>query len=147
MISAPPRRFERYLRIPFCVTGLDFIGCHCWGLVRLVLMHEAGLSLASYDAISANAVIQIARAMREALSSDEWVKVDCADARAYDVVLMSHSIIISDGRPSRPAMHCGIMLTRKHVLHVEHGRDSVCVPINQLRNRVLGIYRHRSLAQ
>lgn len=143
-----PREFERYLGIPFCADGYGYDGCHCWGLVRLVLLECTGVKLAEFDAVATDDLRAVARAMATGAEETQWRSVARDNLRKFDVVLMAHSVVHIEQRPVRAAMHCGVMLTPDDVLHVEVGRNAICVSLthSSVRHRLLGFYRHAALA-
>lgn len=132
-----PGWLPRYIGLPFQDGGRDFRGVDCWGLVRLVLRHEADIEVPSYAEIGARELLAIARAMRD--DRRDWIEVIPGTARVFDVVLMR-----SQG--STP-VHCGVALSSDRLLHIEQGTDSVHVAFShpRIRDRVASVHRHRSL--
>lgn len=67
-----------------------------------------------------------------------WVSVDPAARRLFDIVIM---------RVGRHPAHCGVMLTRRHVLHIEERTDSIIVPVDHfsVKYRIIETVRHQAL--
>lgn len=130
-----------YVGIPFEDHGRTRRGCDCWGLVRLVHQERYGIALPLYGETSATELLAVARHIRLAVRSAEWIDVSAEPRRAGDVVLMKRALV--DG----PAWHLGIMRDPVHVLHTEADVDSHFVPLDDvsLRHRIVGFRRHRSL--
>lgn len=130
-----------YVGIPFVDHGRTRVGCDCWGLVRLVHAERWGIDLPLYGETSATELLAVARHIRAAVRSRDWIDVSAAPRRAGDVVLMKRALV--DG----PAWHLGIMRDDRHVLHTEAGVDSHFVPLDDvsLRHRIVGFRRHRCL--
>lgn len=135
----------RYIGIPFRDDGLDFSGCHCWGLVRMVLANECGIAVPSYGEYSAADLVRAARARKpgapgDADSADVWRKVETPSA--FDVVLMT-----ALENKGRLICHVGIMSSPTDVLHIWRATDAVNMPIThpRLRAAIVGFYRHREL--
>lgn len=135
---------SRYVGIPFAEDGLTRAGCHCWGLVRLVLAEQCGIAdLPTYGEHSAADLIAAARFFRGEPLGDPWIKVD--RPQAFDVVLMT--AMAGQGRPSVVAGHCGVMVDAQTVLHVWEATAAVLMGLSHhlIRHKVLGFYRHRAL--
>ena len=71
-------------------------------------------------------------------------------SKAFDVVLMSGRSVRHlqiDGQPRRLAIHVGIMVNEKFMLHADFHAASVCMHINDplIRHRIMGFYRHKEL--
>lgn len=132
----------RYVGIPFAEHGLDFRGCHCWGLVRLVLQHECAIALPDYGEISATELIAAARRIGGESALPPWSRV-AGEWRSFDVLLM-HARPAGGGRVPG---HVGIVSAPKHVLHVERATAAVDVPIAHpsVRHRIIAAFRHEAL--
>lgn len=135
----------KYIGVPFKDHGFDLKGWHCWGLVRYVMLHERGIELPTYDAISADELIKIAREIQTQVGAGPWVAV-IGERRAFDVLLM-RGRSDPNGPRSKLAVHCGIMVDSNTVLHVREGTHSVCVPITDrsVAFTIVTTYRHRQL--
>jgi cell wall-associated NlpC family hydrolase len=130
-----------YVGIPFVDGGRDRTGCDCWGLVRIVFA-DNGIDLPSYGEIAASEMLAIAREIGGAISGDPWRRVDGDPRRAMDVAVMRRA-----GEASRVAIHVGVMLDARRLLHIELSKDSHIVPLthHSVAARVIGFYRHRDL--
>lgn len=142
-MSGIPRWTEGYNGIPFVAKGFDRAGCHCWGLVRLVLGERCGLWLPTYGEISAAELVAIARTLRAEKRAAAWSRVEVW--RSFDVVLMAGRIG-AGGR--RAELHCGIAVSADHLLHVEETTAAVCVRRDHpsVKFRILETYRHANLS-
>lgn len=130
---------EQYLGIPYAEGGMTHEGCNCWGLVRLVLAEQAGIAMPAYGDLPARQIGDVARGIIPADVVSDWVKIAPAEAEALDVVLMR----------GVERLHCGILVDRDRILHVETHTDAVVVPRDHysVAPRVVGHYRHRSRLQ
>jgi probable lipoprotein NlpC len=141
----PPRWAERYVGISFNERGFDFSGCHCWGLAVLVYRFELKIDLPRYDVISAGALRKIASTIADARTFGPWLLV--TDQSDFDVILMrAHHV---DERGINVAIaHIGIAAGPGHVLHVQRGSESACVPLAhesiKRRNAIVARYRHEA---
>lgn len=103
----------------------------CGDLVALVLRERFGIaqevphSLEDY--------------ISEAVSSGDWRAVASPDAG--DVALMLTAV----GHGKTAPLHVGVMVNASHVLHVDIGRASVCLPIRHpvIKARLSGFYRNK----
>lgn len=136
-----------YIGIPFLDGGRDRTGLDCWGLVRLVLQRETGLSLPGYDGIAA----MDARAVRDEIAASaqtaDWIAVDPSAVRRFDVIVLRGRI--SNGSwPVAAETHVGIAVNEKQMMHVEQGTNTVMVPFKSpiIRDRIRRVFRHRALA-
>jgi cell wall-associated NlpC family hydrolase len=143
-----PLWVNKYIGIPFKGDGRDERGCNCWGLVRMVLQRECGIALPAYDTITADELRRIAMQMKQ--QSESWVQV--LAGQTFDVMLMGGRI--EAGEPqfrqqsTRAPVHCGVMVSETHILHVNEKTAAVAVPLTDrsVRFRLYGLYRHTSLA-
>lgn len=127
--------WARYIGVPFKDGGRDAQALDCWGLVRLVYAQELGRDLPSYGEISARDMVRIARAMGDA-QDDGWDTV--TEPRAFDVALMRSG----RGGGSR-AVHVGVMVDARRVMHVEAAAATSVVPVTHfsVAGRLLGFRR------
>lgn len=130
---------ERYLGIPFVEHGFDETGCHCWGLVCFVFRNEFRIDLPRHDTITAKQLLAAAKAYRGMFTIAPYREVDIADARNFDIVLMS--ALVQGGRIEG---HVGLWAGPRSILHVERNINAVCVPASHpmVRRRILKILRH-----
>lgn len=134
----------RYVGIPWSETGVDFSGCNCWTLVRLILSKERGIELPVYGEVSAVDIARAARRMAADTTTRPWRKVE--SPCEFDVALMTARTSAETGHRSVPG-HVGIMTSATSVLHVWLATDAVMMPIAhpRLQARILGFYRHEAL--
>ncbi|OJU12760.1 MAG: hypothetical protein BGN85_08845 [Alphaproteobacteria bacterium 64-11] len=142
-MSEGTAQIRGYVGIPFVDGGRTIAGCDCWGLVRLVHEREAGIELPDYGEIGAFELAVVARHMRYDADADPWVKVSNLPRRTFDVVVMRRF-----GDHGRAPIHVGIMVSDRHMLHVENPADSHLVTLEHptVKPRILEVYRHRRLA-
>lgn len=138
-----PHWAGRYVGIPFLKDGHSRAGCNCWGLVHLVLQAELGIATPTYAEISAGELLAAARAFKNAVATDPWVKVE-PPLREFDCVLMT--ALTDDGR-TRLDGHVGVLVDPFTVLHVWAATDAVLMPLThpRIRHKIIGYYRHRAL--
>lgn len=125
-----------YIDIPFQEHGRDFTGADCWGLIRLVYQKELRIEMPSYDDYESIKDDDIPEKL-ELRAASEWVKQD--KPKLFDVVLC---------RMNNAPRHVGIYVGNQYMLHITKGINSCCEKINNSKwsNRVMGYYRHPSLA-
>jgi len=131
----PPGWAGRYIGLPYAERGHDRSGCNCWGLVHLVLKERAGIVVDPHAEVSA---VEIERATARAIrvAATEWTEISGAPA-LFDVALMR-------GSP----LHTGIVIAPGWLLHVWRSPHSIAMRFDnpRIRARIIGFYRHRSLA-
>jgi hypothetical protein len=134
-----------YVGLPFSDDGLTRSGLHCWGLVRLVLMEQAGLEVPSYGESSAADLLDAARHFRDGPCNDLWPKA-VEPFRPFDVVLMTAMETVNGATHRLPA-HCGVMCSETEVLHIWRETHSVIMARDhpRIRHKIIGTYRHRDL--
>ncbi len=133
-----------YLGLPYANDGRDPVnGIDCWGLVVLVYREVFGIEVPAY--LNAFAGGQDYRALDTAERDEvaaladgarcNWIQV--TDARLGDVIDLSWTL-------RRP--HCGIVVSRRHMLHASPPA-SKCEDFTGLTwtRRLKGCYRHPSL--
>jgi cell wall-associated NlpC family hydrolase len=138
-----------YVGLPFLDGGRKRTdgGLDCWGLVRLIYAEQAGIELPSYGEISAADLAGVAGAIAADCFADPWSRVDIAEARILDVVVVKDWVRV-DGRPQRRPAHVGVMIDAGRLLHVRIASAAVIIPLTaaDIRFRIHGLFRHRSLA-
>jgi cell wall-associated NlpC family hydrolase len=132
-----------YIGTPFLDGGRTRDGLDCWGLVRLVYLEQLGIALPGFAEIKAGDAKRVARAIADAIDTDEWISVLPGGARDFDVVVMR-------GNEGRSAMsrHVGVVAPNGRLLHIEDHVDAVCPALSSptVSFRITGIYRHHALA-
>jgi cell wall-associated NlpC family hydrolase len=133
-----PSWATRYVGIPYKVDGADERGCDCWKLVRMVYAREAGVALPLLSDTTAQDMIETAQMVGAERASGYWLPVT-GERRALDIVTM---------RTGRHVTHCGVMVSARHLLHVEERTDSVIVPLEHFSicRRIADTVRHVRLA-
>lgn len=136
---------ERFMMIPFKVGGRDENGCDCWGLFRLVFEHLTGIVLPIYGGVQPGSAFVEAAAIRAAVSSDDWIKIDKPRPLAGVHMDAHHKI---DGRWKRIDNHVGLILEDgKRLLQTAPGIGVTNIPLNHpvIKTRVKGFYIHKVL--
>jgi len=133
-----------FMRIPFVVGGRGYDGCDCYGLYRLVLLRCAGIELPLYgqEYETLRETLKISTLIRTELGDDSWSMVVRGSEQPLDLAVAS-----LDGAAS---WHIGCVVRPGHMLHIErtNGHGPSVEPIwgVKWRDRIIGIYRHRSLS-
>ena len=127
---------KKYAGIPFASNGRTVKGCDCYGLVRLVLMNEYGISLPELSNDYNNA-LNTAETLR---LFEGQIPVLCSE-RIPDLEEKAVIIITEGGRPC----HLGINAGGGYVLHAKYKTGSVCQGLTHpdLSGRIEGYYRVR----
>jgi len=124
-----------YVGLPYRDLGRDRAGCDCWGLVRLVYLHELGIELPSYaeDYVSAAEHAEIARLIGDVEEGDAWREIEMV--RPFDVAVFTRGVHRS---------HVGVMVDGAHMLHMAGRSRAVIEPIDRPRHasRLAGFHRH-----
>jgi len=124
-----------YIGLPFKGHGRDRKGVDCWGLVRLVMAEQFGISLPSY----ATQYESTAREDQLAPLIEEerkwWIPLEAGEERLGDVVVLRMR-----GQP----IHVGLVIEAGRMLHAEAGIGSVLDSYKSARwsLRVTGFYRY-----
>ena len=125
---------KKYIGIPFASNGRSMDGCDCYGLVRLVLRNEYGISLPELSNDYSNALntSETARLFAENLPVLAGEKIGSPEEKAV-VVITEHGV----------AAHIGIAAGGGYVLHTGVKTGSVCQRETHpgLRGRIEGYYR------
>ncbi|BBF93387.1 NlpC/P60 family protein [Blastochloris tepida] len=137
----PPSWAAAWVGTPYRDIGFDRRGCHCWGLVVAIYAERLGIDLPHYAELTARDLRAAARAFAAGRVAAPWRSVEVPDD--LDVVVMT-ARVRGDGRWHWIDGHVGVMVGRRHVLHVEIDTAAVCVPLATLRPRVVGFHRYET---
>jgi cell wall-associated NlpC family hydrolase len=127
---------KKYIGIPFVSNGRTTDGCDCYGLVRIVLRNEYGITLPELsdnyaDALNIKETARLFAEHRPVLAGE---KIDAPEEKAV-VVITEHGA----------AAHVGIVAGGGYILHTGIKTGSVCQrethPV--LRGRIEGYYHVR----
>ena len=120
----------RAVGVPFKARASCYDGWDCYGLVRRAYRDVYGIDLVNwskgYDRVNDWRTIE--GLFSEAMT--DWRKI--LKPRPGDV-----AVIFRLGR----TIHCGLVLARRRILHVEEGVETVIEPITPSRFRIEGCYR------
>lgn len=141
--------------VSFVELGRGMDGADCWGLLRLVLMHEAGVDVPAYGGIGYEDSACDPKELMEFMAGEiaaQWAPIWERTAETpKDAIPTGEQVF--DGLWLRPhgrrqTIHVGVVVKPGWMLHVEHGCDA-CVESYRddlrWRHRVMGVYRHASL--
>jgi len=126
---------DDYTGIPFKCDGKDRNGSDCWGLIALVYKERRGIELPLYKGVFADqseaCLREVAAVMKR--EKEKWQKI--ADPQLYDVIML---------RTGAYSWHVGLVVSRKEMLHVMEGIESVVEEFTgrQWKDRIEGIYRY-----
>lgn len=129
-----PGWVKKYIGIPFAWHGHAHSGCDCYGLVRLVMREQYGITVPEY------AYTDSQDDLREAFC----IGLRHRDAWLQDRVREGNVIVLSvHGQP----LHCGLIVDSSDMLHASQGA-SVCIErFDSLfwRSRHMGYFRHKDM--
>ena len=125
---------DAYVGLPFLPDGRDRSGLDCWGLVCLVYRELLDIELPSYDGVYVAQTRAMLRIVAEQikLGQVQWELVDFP--QPFDIALF---------RIGNLNCHIGIVIDRRHMLHIISGIDSCIEAYAGLiwRDRLQGFYR------
>lgn len=130
---------NRYVGIHWLDRGRSWLGCDCYGLVRLVLAEQCHIELDAHEQFYRTVKgdrDMIASTITREKCLPGWRKLDADDVvQPFDV-----SLFVVGGLP----IHCAVMISRELMLHVRAGADAVIESIRRpyWRSRREGVYRH-----
>ena len=147
-----PAWVARYVGIPFADLGRDHQGADCFGLVRLVLLDQAGIELplhATEYGSEANARA-VRLEMDATASSGSWRPIAAGEERPFDVVEMT----VTAQTRERPGVyravivptHLGIVVAPGWLLHTERTTGALLGRYREdqvVRARVVAFWRYR----
>lgn len=126
---------DHYVGIPWRVRGRDFDGCDCWGLLRLIYLHERGIELPSF---SDQYVTLADKASIEALiegNRSDWGEVQRGSEIPFDAIQM---------RGKQNESHIAMVIGNGQAIHMPEGLDSRIFRYRSMeaRSQVVRFYRH-----
>jgi cell wall-associated NlpC family hydrolase len=127
---------KKYIGIPFVSNGRTKDGCDCYGLVRMVLHNEYGITLPELSNDYTNA---LNRAETERLFIEKLPVL-----AAGKLPGLRERAVVSIAEGGRPC-HLGIAAGAGYVLHTGVKTGSVCQRVTHpgLRGRIAGYYHVR----
>ena len=128
-------QYDVYFGIPFKPHGRDFDGCDCYGLIRLVLLHEHNIELPIWNVDYTST--RNHDELNNAISARYCNFDEVAGPRAGDVILMRLGSVFP--------VHIGVMIDEKHFLHIREKENVTCCKISDAKwnRRIAGFYRWR----
>jgi cell wall-associated NlpC family hydrolase len=130
------KHVDRYLGLRFARGGRGPTVVDCWGLVKLYLEQQHGLTgLPLYQDADPKTAIA------EAMAATHWMKTEIP--RAGDVVVMLTPI----GGTRVAPLHVGVMVSDNHVMHIDEGYVSVFASLQHptIKLRLHGFWRHKDM--
>ncbi len=120
----------QYVGIPYKPKGRSIEGCDCYGLVKLFLSNELGITIDDYDYSSINEAGEL---IEKGCGLSEWKPIQVPTFG--DVVVL---------RQMKRYSHVGVMVDDAHFIHCEEDIGTVKVAITDPRwsRRIGGYYRH-----
>jgi cell wall-associated NlpC family hydrolase len=128
------REASELVGTPFAHRGRAPAALDCWGLVAVLYRRTFGIRLPDYAADGSAEHRGEASALI-ATERDAWLEIPAGRERPGDVVLMRRF-----GQP----LHVGVVLPGRRLVHADEpaGVAIERYTAPQLRDRVLGFYRH-----
>lgn len=124
---------SKYIQIPYKNKGREFDGCDCWGLVRLVYLHEYDIKLPilSNDYADASVGTEVGATVKNeklVIRNKQKESPEYGDLIVFNI----------NGNPC----HIGMYIGKNRVLHILKGTDSTIENLNsfRLKGRVEGYY-------
>jgi len=124
---------KKYIGIPFISNGRTVEGCDCYGLIRLVLQNEYGISLP-----------ELSNNYKDALNIKETMLLFAKNLPVLTTKKLTQPqeksivVITENGKPC----HVGITAGAGYILHTNAKTGSVCQRSSHpgLRGRIEGYY-------
>lgn len=142
-----------YLSIRFRLGGRDrATGLDCWGLYRLIVRDATGVELGEHGDIASYP--DIARVLGAARRASSWRRIDPAEERPLDLVLMTGLVRASDGRLRSAPLHVGCVIEPGLMIDIEETTGVMVRPFRDTARRAalptvaprfLGVWRHAAL--
>jgi cell wall-associated NlpC family hydrolase len=134
-----PAWCAEYIGLPYRERGRTRDGLDCWGLIRLVLAEQAGVTVESYvDGYRGERdLVRIAQLFFEEATSSSWRQVPLDTAQVFDVLELALA-----GRH-----HVGLVVAPGRMLHVLAGRETCIERLHPIwARRIEAAYRHTTLS-
>jgi len=129
---------SEYIGTPFEWEGCTIQGLSCWGLVCLVLEDQCGIKLPRNNEIELT-VKDTAELDTAAYIVPQAQKIKLSEVKEFDVLQMWGIY-----KGVKLPLHCGIIIDKRKVLHVEAGTDTAIMDYTARANawRVIGAFRY-----
>lgn len=126
---------EKYIGIPFRDGGRDWTGCDCFGLVRLVLIHEYGKEVSALDWLSGKTLEDQKNAIengRELIPNEPIID----DYQPGDIALI---------RIGGVPCHVGVFIDKNRIMQIDKKSGVYIQNIEYVKRegRLEGVYRVR----
>lgn len=109
--------FQKYKLCDFVDGGRSPDGVDCWGLIWLMYKQELGITLPSYDQISAEDLRLVSGAISRDSVEWPWVEVLQRNMEPFDVVVL-RGLGKSQGRYGWYDGHIGIITKPPFIMHI-----------------------------
>lgn len=132
--------FNQYIGIPYLSRGDSFRGADCFGLLKLIYLHELGIEFPEYEYTDAKDIEGNAPIIQREKS--KWKKIPNLEICSFDVVSF---------RIAGVEAHLGVVIdsTEKLAVHTLANHDSALIRLDsaQWEKRIAGFYRHYDFLQ
>lgn len=149
-MSDIPAWLSSYIGIPWKERGRDAAGLDCWGLVRLVMQEQLGISLSPWSTIGPDDAERIETILADQSTTETWVAIPVGAERTADVALMSRPYRRNDGRMAFADAHVGLVVAPGFLLHVDQGTKTSRIEkyngTSAMWRKIVGFWRHHELA-
>jgi murein DD-endopeptidase len=118
--------------LPWRDRGRGSDGYDCWGLIVAAFAAGPGIALPSHDGQYRTASDR--EDVRKVFAGEvgDWLAIEEAEARPFDVAVMTIA-----GR-----MHAGVIVRPGMMLHMPANKTSVIERLDRFRPVLTGLYRH-----
>lgn len=135
---------NQYVGIQFEPNGRERPRLDCWGLYRLVLLEQLGIELPLWSIVNADDLRAVFRVIGDERTNEQWHHVEERDVQDLDLVLMRGFFGGGDKPLHSGPLHVGCYVHPWRVLHIERRCNSVLTRFQNMRPRILGLYRHEA---
>ncbi len=122
------------MTVPFSEKGRDMKGADCWGLLRLIFLHQKKILLPSFDSVytDTNDREGLEKAMNEQKQIN-WRQVE--HPQEFDVPLL---------RMRGVPMHVGVVTKPGHMIHCAKDINTVHERFDSIRwkHSIVGFFRY-----
>jgi len=126
--------FDKYFDIPFLLRGRCFKGADCYGLVRLILLHEFEIKLPLWE--GDYTTVKDHNKLNDCISAHYGDFKEVHEPMGGDVILMRLGGVFP--------VHIGVMISKNTFIHTREDENVTSCKISDAKwnRRIVGFYKY-----